>query len=322
MANISITTQCNRRCRFCFASDFSLQMEDEVFERSLGFLEASGIRQLRILGGEPTLHPRFPEFLQKGLDRGLSLLVFSNGFIPEEVTAFLETISPEKLKLVVNTLTAPESRKNLHPKQEKLFRRLGGRILPGLTIDSPATDPDFLIDCVETFQTARTVRLGIAHPQLEGQNHYLLPRYYQAAGRKVAAFWEKARGKGISVEFDCGFVPCMFPREHLQMNHVELLALGERCNPILDILPDGRTISCFPLEELGSKDISFCKNDVELRKEFAEEQRALRLVTLFPDCADCPFLESGHCTGGCLAAALKRSRQGTFSFSMPHTATF
>ena len=65
MANISVTAICNLRCDYCFAraaldgcSQSAPHMPLSVYERVLGFLERSGINQVRLLGGEPTLHPQ------------------------------------------------------------------------------------------------------------------------------------------------------------------------------------------------------------------------------------------------------------------------
>ena len=65
MANISITSVCNRHCEFCFAGptrngiDPVAHMPLHRFEEALDFLGRSGISEARLLGGEPTLHPDF-----------------------------------------------------------------------------------------------------------------------------------------------------------------------------------------------------------------------------------------------------------------------
>ena len=292
-------------------------MDRATFGHALDFLEASQINQLRLLGGEPTIHPHFLEFIQTGLERGFQLLIFSNGFMPEKVIVALETIPPEKVQVVINTLTDPENNPGLNPKLKTLFMRLTGRVIPGMTIDAPDIEPDFLLEYVREYRTARRVRLGIAHPRLDGENRYLLPRQYKAVGKKVGEFWVKAREQGVTVDFDCGFVPCMFPESYWPLMDKELTLLGNRCNPILDILPDGTVVSCFPLDTLNRKDLQSFRNAKQLRKEFSEDQKNLRNTTLFPDCTECAFLKSGWCAGGCLAASLKRMRNGPFSFSFP-----
>ena len=66
MANIVLTTACSLACRSCFAApNRAVPPEEftaEAFERVLDFLERSAIDQVRLLGGEPTMHPLFPRF--------------------------------------------------------------------------------------------------------------------------------------------------------------------------------------------------------------------------------------------------------------------
>jgi MoaA/NifB/PqqE/SkfB family radical SAM enzyme len=39
---------------------------------------AGGVRQVQLIGGEPTMHPDFAELVEHALDVGLSVEVFSN----------------------------------------------------------------------------------------------------------------------------------------------------------------------------------------------------------------------------------------------------
>lgn len=131
MANIAITTACNRDCAYCFGRGGrqagAANMSRETFAQALDFLERSGIGQARLLGGEPTMHPQFREFAEMALARGFRLLIFSNGLMPESVLRYLESLPPERVALLINV-----SPRDI--RQDPAFRRLGSRVTPGFTI--------------------------------------------------------------------------------------------------------------------------------------------------------------------------------------------
>ena len=99
MANLAITAVCNQRCAYCFTQDH-LEENGVVpdcitvgdFSARLSFLDRSGIDQVRVLGGEPTLHPRFAYLLEVCREQKRRVMVFSNGLMPENTLAYLESL--------------------------------------------------------------------------------------------------------------------------------------------------------------------------------------------------------------------------------------
>lgn len=79
---IILTEQCNRACSHCFNADVRTQKEmdvDTLFE----FWGKNAIKinkqSLKIMGGEPTLHPRLHEVIEKGKLYYDLVVVFTNG---------------------------------------------------------------------------------------------------------------------------------------------------------------------------------------------------------------------------------------------------
>jgi radical SAM protein with 4Fe4S-binding SPASM domain len=150
------------------------------------------------------------------------------------------------------------------------------------------------------------VRLGLAQPVCGGQNRYLHPKQYPAVGKRIVALAQKMAEVGLRVEFDCGFVRCMFSKEDLD----DLSAAGAyaewRCNAVLDIDLAGRVSHCFPLSEHFN--IQLVKNvcAAELRDGFAARTRPYRVAGIYKACSSCDYKARQECTGGCLAAAMLR----------------
>lgn len=328
MANLSITTQCNRNCSYCFALEpladlnaASQFMSLEVFARSLDFLRRSGIGEVRLLGGEPTIHPHFVQMIDTALESGFRLLVFSGGLIPNKVLEKLEQISEERLSVLVNVLPPGEGRPAEQKRQAEVYRRLGRRVVLGLNIPSPSVKLDFLLEWIASYDLVPTVRLGLAHPIHNGTNEYLHPRHYPEVGRRVSEFGLRARERGVHLEFDCGWVPCMFPEGALEMLGKGPDEVGLRCNPILDVLPDGQVISCYPLASHAAEWLPDDHDDQWLRGQFAEKQEADRRFMLYQECNSCAWRMRGECTGGCLSGSLRRLRRAPFSVSVDFSET-
>lgn len=322
MANLSLTSACPRSCTYCFARE-ALQgagaMSAARFEVALDLLERSGVDEARLLGGEPTAHPLFPELLARALTRGFRVIVFTGGLMPPRALRALETAPIERLGVLVNAL-APDSPRGPLARQLQVLRRLGPKATLGTTIAAPDAPLDFLLERIDEWGLARAVRLGLAHPVVSGANAFLHPRHYAEAGRRIAAFGLRARARGVRLDLDCGFVPCLFPAGALAALGLEAAALGHRCGPALDLLPDGRVVGCYALAGVEQRGLEPGLGVAALRASFAERWQSLRTFTLSRKCEGCAWRDRGECEGGCVAAALRRSRGEGFELRIPEVA--
>ena len=81
--NILLTTACNLDCEYCFAQ--SLRERPRQQEMSLRELEwllwnmDPDADEVRLMGGEPTLHSRYPEVMRLAISFGYVVTVFTNG---------------------------------------------------------------------------------------------------------------------------------------------------------------------------------------------------------------------------------------------------
>lgn len=89
---VQLSRRCNLRCTMCgweIWKDNSGFMEDDVFERVLAEGKACGIKTMHILAGqgEPFLHPRVFEMLERAVAGGFQVGIVTNGtpFTPEKI---------------------------------------------------------------------------------------------------------------------------------------------------------------------------------------------------------------------------------------------
>ncbi|MFZ0800149.1 MAG: radical SAM protein [Terriglobales bacterium] len=323
MANLSITTLCNRNCEFCFAGSAralvqagSAHMSSAVFDKALEFLARSRIDRVRLLGGEPTLHPAFPEMVAKALSRDMGLLIFSNALMPETALRCIQETPSDRVTVLVNAPEDGTAREVEIKRQKETLRRLGTRAMLSVNLHHAGSNPSFALRWIRELGLSSHIRLGLAHPSLGSGNSWLRPRQYRAVGGRLAAFAAECKQLGISIDFDCGFVPCMFPEGVVESLGPSAGDIGRRCSPVLDILSDGQVVSCYPLAALHREALTEEVDADCLRHRFEKRFSPYRPAGVLPECSSCALKRQGYCVGGCLAAAMKRMNPAPWEASV------
>jgi hypothetical protein len=309
MANLVLTTRCNKACDYCFAGKHVARQDIDTADaiKVLDITLTSGFRQVRFLGGEPTLHADFSTILRAAVERGLETIVFSNGLMPTEALEVILDTSPENCRVMLNLDLDPVVKERTRVSQ--VAEILGERAFVGVNIYSPGMPLENAFTFARSHGLQRVIRIGLAHPRLNRQNRYLHPCHYRQVGGELERFFDVIRQDGFSLSFDCGFVPCMFTPEFFELAEITASELGCRCGPIPDILPDLTAIHCFPLGELDELPISGIQTLQEMRILHEKRIRVFREISIFRECSRCGFRQNGNCSGGCLSAAMLRSNR-------------
>jgi radical SAM protein with 4Fe4S-binding SPASM domain len=310
MANLSINNSCNRKCVYCFANDTrnefgKASMNNETYHKALDYLQRSGLKQVRLLGGEPTLHPQFKSFVKKALERNFDIMLFTNGLISDEILDFLISIPEGKLSILLNTIHPSESDKTAMKRQQLIMTKLGRVTIPGINIYNAKQELDYLVEYVIRYNLKKEIRLGISHSVLSRNNTFLHPKEYRKIGYNIALFKQETGEKGIALGFDCGFVPCMFPEKYFDLLAEELKKAGNCCHPIIDLLTDGSFIACYPLNNFQKIKIQDQMLAGELIKAFDESLLPYKGIGIYPYCSTCPLFNI-RCNGGCMSYRIQR----------------
>ena len=319
MTNLVVSSVCNRRCTYCFTLDQAPPgrrfLSLPAFEARLDFLDRSGIDRVRLLGGEPTLHPRFPELVSLARRAGKAVTVFSNGLMPAPALACLEALPTQDCTVVVNV--TPETGARTLERQRRTLRRLGKRAMPGLNLYRTDLAPEFLLDLIAETACRPVARLSMAHPVLSGRNRFIHPGQYRAIAERIVPLAARAAAAGVRLELDCGFVRCMFSEAEIEALQRAEADVGWRCNPILDLDLEGRVLHCLPLAGLLSLPLAPGAGAEALRAEFEAQVRPYRQAGVYRECSTCTFKAAGDCSGGCLAATIRRFRRVPFRLDVP-----
>jgi sulfatase maturation enzyme AslB (radical SAM superfamily) len=321
MANLSITNVCNRKCVYCFAGDTLAEfgktfMSDETFNKALDYLQRSDIKQVRLLGGEPTLHPGFKKFVSKALEMSFDIMLFTNGLFTRDTLKYLESIPVGRLSVLLNTIHPTDVDTHGIELQWEMMSRLGAAVIPGINIYNSKQDMSYLLDYVSDYNLKKEIRLGISHSVLSQNNVSLHPKEYHKIGYKIALLKQSALKNGIILGFDCGFVPCMFPEEYLDLLSDEIQRAGTCCHPIIDMLSDGSFISCYPLNNLLKIQITQELNSKKLIEHFERALMPYSEVGIYPFCTTCQLFKN-RCNGGCMSFKIQR-----YSIHKPYSSLY
>lgn len=326
MTNLAISEVCNLTCPYCFASEYlglrdtnSRFMTLPQYDELLDFLDRSGIDQVRLLGGEPTLHPHFDTLIQKAQARQKFVMIFSNGLMPSRALDALCQLSADQCRILVNVNSPHDIGDKAFARLTANLHRLGKRAIVGFNIYRADFDALFLLDLIAETDCMPHIRLGIAHRCLTDNNHYIHPRQYRLVAEKVLLLAQAAAQQDAAIEFDCGFVRCMFSDEEIQLLQSCGVTPEWHCAPILDVNLHGQAVACYPMAEYQTISVDKTITADLLHQKFSTNTAHLRQAGIYPECSTCHFKLTNHCPGGCLAATLQRFQKPSFHISMEET---
>lgn len=303
MINIFVTYRCNLSCPYCFARDmkgeFPHDMGEEAFSALLDWLVSGGVPAASFIGGEPTLHPRLPEMLERTASAGISTVLFTNGlFAPDLV----ERIAPHVSNVVVN-YNEPHTyadglweklNANLHA-----LRMRNVRITFSKNFSRQSSQYGYLLEGIER-HNVRSVRYDISRPAVSGSNdHFTLDDTRQVIAT-IVGFVKQCEALGVRTGLDCSVRFCDMRKEDRQYLERVSAKFTGICHPSLDVHPDLSASYCLPLSGVRVPSVLQFRNCEELLWHFAQAVRPMRLKNVSADCLDCKdFMR--RCQGGCLA---------------------
>jgi MoaA/NifB/PqqE/SkfB family radical SAM enzyme len=79
-AVLEVNQECNMSCRACYKHrERSSKSMDQILAEIELLLEKRRLTTVTLAGGEPTLHPELPQVIESLRERGLTVMMLSNG---------------------------------------------------------------------------------------------------------------------------------------------------------------------------------------------------------------------------------------------------
>lgn len=341
MANIMLNEACNLRCPYCFANEFvnnvgehsekkellNITMAD--FKRAVDFIMTKPNERIGIIGGEPTIHPQFCEFIEYLIwnKKVTNVMLFTNGIYPED---FNELLNNPKIRILVNC-NSPEF---LTEKQYSTMTRnidlminryqMKDRVTLGINMFRVDFYYNYIIDLLEKFDY-EYVRTSITIPNTTDKRNIDMVEYFRTMKPSVFRFFRELFMKDIIPNYDCNIMPlCVMDQQEiiwLKDNQERIMSKrghniranlmdSSNCRPVIDILPDLHAVRCFGLSCEKKMHINNFQTLRELENYFYNHFDTFAWnVFSSESCKSCSMRERMYCTGGCLAFKVSKIEQ-------------
>lgn len=253
---------------------------------------------VRLMGGEPALHSRYPEVIRKVKAYGFQVAVFTNGL--HSVLWEVNPCLPDRVLVNVNDWLTYTS------GQQDTIRTtlsvLGGRASLAYTILTPAFDLSMHRQLILEAGLQPVIRLGLAQPVIGGDNAYLQDADLPAAHRSVVRWAEALSADGIRLSMDCGFRRGLFGDADIETLVRAGTVLNFNCAPVLDVGPGLKVWRCFAFSAAPGVSWSAFEDVDQLRAWFEARDAQMEKLCGQYDCE-----ERDLYGGGCLARRIRRT---------------
>lgn len=296
MANLILTTECQRNCKFCFSkNDLRIsEINEENFIKIIDFISTEH-KFVNLVGGEPTIHKNFTEILEFLIINNFYIQVFTNGLISKEnlekIVKILNynSIKKEHLYFSVNLSSG------INKIQRNTLKKLNTLSYPSYTIQSKEDDLMFLVDTIRSYNLDPTIRLGLALPSIGSGNEYLPIEHYRSVAKNIINLTNNS--EGITIKLDCGFPLCMFKFEELENLNKDENHFRFDCGQAIDIYPDLSVTNCFALKNIARENIEDFESLPQLKEHFY--WGLMTPIGIYGDvCYECEYF-GAKCSGGC-----------------------
>ncbi|MFR4579820.1 radical SAM protein [Clostridium sp.] len=319
MPNIMLTYGCNLKCPYCFANEFvnkkSNYISKENFIKAINFLTHDDVARVGLIGGEPTLHPYFKDFLEYLIEnrRVSETTIYTNGIL---LNNYINQVITPKFRLLVNCNSPKEIgedafeklRSNLDVLINKHYMR--ERINLGINLYSDDLDYSYIIDLLKMCGLHR-VRISLTVPDFSICGSINAIEYFKRRKNFLLGFLHKMQENNILPYYDCNKPPyCIWSDEEkewienmVEQYHVESNLVGDHsfCYPVIDILPDLQAVRCFGMSEYEKVKIDDFQNVSEIASYFLNHiDSASYQISAVDECKECKKRQLRKCTAGCI----------------------
>ena len=297
--NLMLNTYCNFHCPYCFAqsemkTNVTKNITLENFRKYLDFLKKNDDPDVRIIGGEPSLHPQFFEFIDEVIkyDCFSSILIFSNFSFPLE---FAQKIVEYNDKILIEFL--PNINNN--PKYLDIIERNLDFLTTSLpdvinrisiNIYDPNQDMSFWENIIAKYNI-KDIRWSITVPNMKLSKNFNFKEYFHSFQNVLKEMITWGIKYNVGFFCDCNNPPiCAYDDDFISyVMKIDPLFFREGgCDgSALDITPELEVIGCFGCNKFKHKLEEFETFDDILELLYKEEE-SLKKTPPQKECLSCP----------------------------------
>jgi len=311
--NVIVFRKCSNSCPYCFeleerTRDTKPSLDVDDARRLARWSARAGVNSIKLLGGEPFLHPRFSDILATFYQElpEASYTIFTGGIIAPHCLDFLPPAGP-MLLFNVNELRDYRSPREAHLVLDLIDRaiRKGLRVALGFNVWRLDFDPQFMPRLAHSL--GRTgFRWAVANPLWNSSNpRTVRPNQFPKLSLRCLEMLDCASQLGLTCDLDCHLPLCFFTIEQrgwlLTHQPSAAMHLGT-CDMPIDVSPELEAFRCFSTAKVSrARILDFPTLDaVRLHLSKQVDEVLLPEPGISPECATCWAFASKRCQGGCL----------------------
>lgn len=320
--NLIITTACNKHCSFCFATDHN-QIVKEMSLSDFSELVVRATQEkilFKLLGGEPTMHRNFIEFINKAVSLNAKFSIISNIMYqdPQIHQAIQDAIvngSCESVLANMSELQGHAYYNFFHANYISLLaleRNASGFALRGsLTLNRHKTvqeEVDYVSWLLDTYTIMR-LRVSLDFQGSCGEDTYFINN--KLYGEKILAISDMCLKYRVPIDWDCKIYPCMF--ESPEYLHFRVEPFVNRLNYIcddampFDVFPDMTYCHCYPANYFQGQNLLSYPSLRHAIREMSFRKKIVKYNENPPEvCQKCDYFLDKRCDSlcfGCRAAS-------------------
>lgn len=323
--NVLLNNYCNLKCKYCFAQDEMSKgakgITPEQLEERIEFYKKGNIKEFRIIGGEPTLHPDFVYILTRIANDPFfeRIQIFSNMTFKREVLEAIILVSQiKKITITANIneekIIGKEAYEKILFNIKHLSDRNSNIVTPGINIYSPDMDYSYIFDIANKYNLGH-IRWSIVVPNEPIDENFDVKEYFRSFADLIVNFSRDAIKYKKTNRLDCNKIPpCAFTDEQLRRilysnpNIFEKQTCGDGAP--LDIDTHGQAIRCFGLSEYYSTDFKKYNSEKELFQNIELHTEKLKHIPLFDECVNCDIYKANNNVScGCMAYKIHKLKE-------------
>lgn len=313
--NIMINSYCNLQCPYCFA-DNEINVCDEktmsmdVLEDIIELHKRNGVKRIRLIGGEPTIHPYFGAILDRLVAENYfeNIHIFSNMTFGKDIRDLIILLN-ESVKITIlpnfNNIETTKDKFELVKENIKVLAKEGIATAVGINLYKKDMDLNFLFDLVLE-SNVKHIRWSITVPNHEIKDDFDFKGYFAQFYDVMIELFKFCNNNGFTNGVDCNSIPqCAFTQEQiatLVKLKPDIFAKRTKCRPIIDINPKMEAFRCFGLSDLYKTKINKYTSIKNLENQIAEETKEFSDKVVLEECKDCDVYKfNGNSSCSCVA---------------------
>lgn len=303
--NLLVTSICNAGCPWCIANEYmtSKKSYDLIPPKNVQIvidrLEREKVRQVNLLGGEPSLHPDVLDIGKKIDALGVPVGFSTNGLWSDEFSRRFDSVDyPLEIEVTYLGESHPNYCRGDIQKLKSTFLRLQKHSTSlGLIIADPGQPYIEHLDIAE--RHGFNLRWALLEPtRKSGQVWgYRDRENVRALGKHISAIVKQANARGIETWADLSVPKCAIVEEDIYLFRSKENDIQFGCPPFFDISPNLDIWRCLPLAPQKTPKLTDFDSFKEAYRLLNNVKVAYLGKGIFLECNGCRDLDS-ICSGG------------------------